>query len=70
MALAALAILGQISCFGSSISIIDRLSEVINAVDPMDFTNFDRSYSVVNEKLKLNCETETTETEVLAHGFY
>jgi len=36
----------------------------------MDFANFDRSYSVVNEKLKLNRVTETTETEVLAHGFY
>jgi len=47
-----------------------RLSEVINVVDSRDFEIFDRSYSVVNEKLKLNCDIETTETEVLAHGFY
>jgi len=36
----------------------------------MDFANFDRSYSAVNAKLKLNCDIETTEAEVLLHGVY
>lgn len=33
----------------------------------MDFANFDRSFSVVNEKMKLKSDTNTDETEETVH---
>ncbi|XP_061355373.1 uncharacterized protein LOC133299895 [Gastrolobium bilobum] len=55
--------------FGPSISNIDRLPEIMKAVDPKASANLEGNFLENDGRIKINSGTEPDETEDLAHGF-